>query len=99
MQPHRISWSSLVFGLLFAGAGVLLITNGVSLVTRLDWIGPIVLILVALCLFASAVGDRARHVQAPPLAVPPVPGAGAPESSGAGTPSAGAEASAGEPLA
>ena len=44
MHAHRTSWASLAFGLIFAGAGVLLLTNGVSLITRLDWIGPILLL-------------------------------------------------------
>ena len=99
MRLHRTSWSSLVFGLIFAGAGVLLITNGVSLITRLDWIGPIFLILVALCLFASAVGGRPRPVQGTPAAVPPVGWGGAPEDSGTSTPPGGPEPSGGEPPA
>ena len=99
MHAHRTSWASLVFGLIFAGAGVLLITNGVSLITRLDWIGPIFLILVALCLFASALGDRPRPVQDPPAAVPPAPWGAGPESSEAGSPQGGAEASGGAPPA
>jgi hypothetical protein len=76
MRVHRTSWSTLIFGLIFAGGGVLLLTNGVGLVTRLDWIVPIFLILVALLLFASAIGDRARPVQDPPAAVPPSPWGG-----------------------
>ena len=99
MRRRRTSWSTLVFGLIFAGAGVLLLTNGVSLVTRLDWIGPIFLILVALCLFASAIGDRPRPVQAPLAAVPQAPWGGAPESSGAGSPPGGPEPSGGAPPA
>ena len=98
MRAHRTSWASLVFGLIFAGAGVLLLTNGVSLITRLDWIGPILLILVALCLLASAVGDRPRPVQAP-AAVPPAPWGGVPEDPGGGSSGGGAEAPGGEPPA
>jgi hypothetical protein len=99
MHAHRTSWASLVFGLIFAGAGVLLLTNGVSLITRLDWIGPILLILVALCLLASAVGDRPRPVWAPPAAVPPAPWGGVPEGPGGGSSGGGAEAPGGEPPA
>jgi threonine/homoserine/homoserine lactone efflux protein len=99
MRAHRTSWASLVFGLIFAGAGVLLLTNGVSLITRLDWIGPIFLILVALSLLASAVGDRPRPVQAPPAAVPPAPWGGVPERPGGGSSGGEAEAPGGEPSA
>ena len=99
MRPHRTSWSSFVWGVIFAAAGVLLITNGVSLVTRLDWIGPILLILVALCLFASAVGSRPRSVQTPPATVPPAPWGGAPEGPGGGSSAGGTEAAGGEPPA
>ena len=99
MRRRRTSWSTLIFGLIFAGGGVLLLTNGVGLVTRLDWIVPIFLILVALGLFGSAVGDRPRPGQVPPTAVPPAPWGGAPESSGAGSPPGGPEPSGGEPPA
>jgi hypothetical protein len=99
MRAHRTSWSTLVFGLIFAAAGVLLITNGVSLITRLDWIVPIFLILVALGLFASALGDRRRPVQDPPAAIPPAPWGAGPEISEAGLPQGGAEASGGAPPA
>jgi hypothetical protein len=73
MRPHRTSWGSLVFGLLFIGAGILLLTNGVDLVTRLDWVGPILLIAVAVCLIASAVGDRPRPASGTPIGAPPIP--------------------------
>ncbi len=97
MRAPRFCWSSFVFGLIFVGTGVLLLTNGVSLVTRLDWIGPILLIVVALGLFASAVGSRPRPVQYPPAGMPPAPWGGTLESSGAGSPAAGVEGSGGEP--
>ena len=99
MRPHRTSWSSLVFGVIFAAAGVLLVTNGVNLLTRLDWIGPLLLIVVALCLFASAVVDRPRSFQGPPPMAPPATWGGAPQSSAAGSPPGGAETSGGEPPA
>jgi hypothetical protein len=99
MHAHRTSWASLVFGLIFAGAGVLLLTNGVSLVTRLDWIGPILLILVAFCLFASAVGSRPRPVQTPLATFPPAPWGVAPESPETGSRPGEPEPSGGEPPA
>jgi hypothetical protein len=86
-----------VWGVIFAAAGVLLITNGGSLVTQLDWIVPILLILVALGLFASAVGSRPRPVTYPPAGMPPAPWGGTPEGTGAGAPPAGVEGSGGEP--
>jgi hypothetical protein len=78
MRSHRTSWASLAFGLLFVGAGVLLLTNGVDLATRLHWVGPIFLIVVAFCLIASAVADRPRPVtgarwSAPAAPVPATP--------------------------
>ena len=73
MRIHRTSWSSLAFGLLFIGVGVLLLTNGVDLATRLDWVGPIFLIVVAFCLIASALADRPRPVPGAPWVAPPPP--------------------------
>ena len=99
MRARRFCWSSFVFGLIFVGAGVLLLTNGVSLITRLDWIGPILLILVAFYLFASAVGSRPRPMQAAPATFPPAPWGGAPESPGTGSPPGEPEPSGGEPPA
>jgi hypothetical protein len=99
MRAPRFCWSSFVFGLIFVSAGVLLLTDGVSLVTRLDWIGPILLILVALCLFASAVGRRPRLVQTPPATFPPAPWGGDPESARATSSQVAAEAPGEEPPA
>jgi hypothetical protein len=99
MHAHRTSWASLAFGLIFAGAGVLLLTNGVSLITRLDWIGPILLILVALCLLASAVGRRPGPMQTPPATFPPAPWGGAAESARANSPQSATEAAGEEPPA
>ncbi len=99
MRAHRTCWSSVVWGVIFAAAGVVLITNGVSLVTQLDWIGPIFLILVAFCLFASAMGNRPHPVQLPPVAVAQAPWGGAPESPGAGSPPGGPGPSGGAPPA
>ena len=99
MRAPRFCWSSFVFGLIFVGTGVLLLTNGVSLVTRLDWIGPILLILVALCLLASAVGRRPGPVPIPPATFPPAPWGGAPESSRTDSPQGATEASGEEPPA
>ena len=96
MRAPRFCWSSLIFGLIFVGAGVLLLTNGVSLVTRLDWIGPILLIVVAFCLFASAAGSRPRPVPTPPTMFPPAPWGGAPESARAVSPHGAAEEPGGE---
>ncbi len=74
MGGHRTSWGSLAFGLVFVGVGALLLTNGVNLATRLDWVGPIFLIVVAFCLIASAVADRPRPAAGAPWSSPaPVP--------------------------
>jgi hypothetical protein len=70
MRAHRTSWVCLIAGLLFIGVGVVLLTNGVGVFTRLDWVGPIVLIVVALGLIGSAAGGRPRPAPRPPVAAP-----------------------------
>lgn len=96
MQTRRFCWSSLVWGVIFTAAGVLLMTNGVGLVTRLDWIVPIFLILVAFGLFASAVGRRPQPVQLSPAAVPPPPWGGTSGAPASGSAPSGVDASGGE---
>jgi hypothetical protein len=73
MAGRRTSWTSLAFGLIFIGVGVLLLTSGVDLTTRLHWAGPILLVIVALCLIASALGGRARPAPSAPPVAPSVP--------------------------
>ena len=73
MRSHRTSWGSLGFGLIFIAVGALLLTNSVNLATRLDWVGPIFLIVVAFCLIASAVADRPRLAAGASWSAPPAP--------------------------
>jgi hypothetical protein len=54
MQRHPADPVSLVFGMLFAGAGGLLLANRFDLLTQVRWLVPLVLILVALAMLASA---------------------------------------------
>jgi hypothetical protein len=72
MPTHQTSWTCLVSGLLFIGVGVLLLTDQVDLVARLSWVAPIVLIVVAIGLIASAVGGRPGP--APGASWAPAPG-------------------------
>jgi hypothetical protein len=93
MRGHRTDWISLVFGLVFTGTGVLLLTGGSDFVTQLRWAVPVVLILVSLCLIGSAMTDRPRAVPGVPVAAPRDPWGGAPAGPGGGEPSGGDEAS------
>ena len=93
MRGRRTSWSSLVFGLVFIGVGIIVLTDRVDLVTRLRWAGPIFLIVVAFCLIVSVVVDRPRPALGPPVATSSVPLGGP-----AGRPDAGSHQGAGEPF-
>ncbi len=90
MRSHRTDWFSLVFGLIFAGGGVLLVTDRSDFVRQLYWVAPVVLIVVALCLIGSALMDRPRPVQGYPAALRE-PWPVQPEHPLAGTPGGGAE--------
>ncbi len=54
MQRHPVDPVSLVFGLVFAAAGALLLANRLDLLTQARWLVPLLLIVVALAMFASA---------------------------------------------
>jgi hypothetical protein len=54
MQRHSVDPVSLVFGMLFAAAGGLLLANRFDLLTQVRWLVPLVLIVVALALLGSA---------------------------------------------
>ncbi|HAW10325.1 MAG: hypothetical protein ABSC16_11135 [Candidatus Dormibacteria bacterium] len=72
MQGRRTSWFSLFFGVVFLGVGALLLTGQVGVVTRLRWAGPILLIVIALCLIGWAVAERPRPMPGAPQAASPV---------------------------
>jgi len=81
MQGRRTNWSSLFFGLVFLSVSALLLTGQVGLVTRLRWAGPVLLIVIALCLIGWAVAERPRPISGTPQVTPPGPwgtGAGSP---------------------
>jgi len=92
MPGRRTSWVSVAFGLIFTGVGALLLTNGADLSTRLHWAGPIFLVVVALCLIASALGGRSRPVAGAPFVAPSVPVQGP-----GGSPVGGSAPGAGQP--
>ncbi len=71
MQGRRTNWSSLFFGLVFLGVSGLLLTGQADLVTRLRWAGPILLIVIALCLIGWAVAERPRPFPGASSAMPP----------------------------
>jgi hypothetical protein len=78
MQGRRTNWSSLFFGLVFLGVAALLLSGQVGVVTSLRWAGPILLIVIALCLIGWAVAERPRPAPSTPQVAPPSPwGAGA----------------------
>lgn len=60
MQPHRFEPASLIFGLLFAGAGLLVLTSSVDL-WRLNWswFWPLALTLSGVLVLLSLRSDRA----------------------------------------
>jgi hypothetical protein len=60
MERHRLDGLSLVFGLLFAAAGLALLGGGPSLVDRLPmaWVGPIAAIGLGVILVVGARPER-----------------------------------------
>jgi hypothetical protein len=54
MQRHPTDPVSLVFGAVFAGAGALLAADRVDLVSGGRWAWPLLLIVIALAMLASA---------------------------------------------
>jgi hypothetical protein len=60
MERHRVDALSLVFGLIFAAAGLLLLGGGPTLVDRLPmaWVGPIVAIGLGVILLLAARPER-----------------------------------------
>ena len=71
MTRHSTDPLSLFFGLVFAGAGAIVLADRVDLADRLRWAWPIVLIALALAMFASAA--TARRVSRPAVDRPPQP--------------------------
>jgi hypothetical protein len=61
MQRHPTDPISFIFGVLFVGAGVLLLVDRLDLLTRAHLVLPLVLIVVALGMFASASWSLRRH--------------------------------------
>jgi hypothetical protein len=61
MQRHSVDPVSLVFGMLFAAAGGLLLANRFDLLTQVRWLVPLVLIVVALALLGSASWSLGRR--------------------------------------
>lgn len=60
MQRHPVDAVSLVFGLLFAAAGGVLVAGRLDVLTQANWLGPAVLIAVALAMFAAAAWSLRR---------------------------------------
>lgn len=60
MQRHTADPVSLVFGLIFAGVGGLLLADRVDVVSGARWVIPLIVIVVALAMLAS-VSRPARH--------------------------------------
>ena len=60
MERHRVDALSLVFGLVFATAGLLLLGGGPTLVDRLPmaWVGPIVAIGLGVIVLLAARPER-----------------------------------------
>jgi len=60
MQRHRLDPLSLVFGLLFVAAGLLLLSGGPALGHNLpmEWVGPLVAIGLGAILFLAARPER-----------------------------------------
>ncbi len=54
MQRHPADAVSLVFGLLFAAAGGVLVAGRLDVLTQANWVLPSLLIAVALAMFAIA---------------------------------------------
>ena len=65
MEQHRVDALSLVFGLIFAAAGLLLLGGGPTLVDRLPmaWVGPIVAIGLGVILLLAARPERAAAAE------------------------------------
>ena len=62
MQRHRLDALSLVFGLLFMAAGLLLLSGGPALGHNLpmEWVGPLVAIGLGAILFLAARPERKK---------------------------------------
>jgi cytochrome c-type biogenesis protein CcmH/NrfF len=62
MQRHRLDALSLVFGLLFVAAGLLLLSGGPTLGHNLpmEWVGPLVAIGLGAVLFLAARPQREK---------------------------------------
>ncbi len=54
MQQHSLDLTSLVFGLVFVGAGSLLLVGRLDVLTQANWVVPVLLILVALAMLGFA---------------------------------------------
>ena len=62
MERHRLDALSLVFGLLFVGFGLLLLSGGPALGHNLpmQWVGPMVAIGLGVVLFLAARPEREK---------------------------------------
>jgi hypothetical protein len=67
MDRHRIDPLSLVFGLVFAAAGLLLLGGGPALVDHLPmaWVGPLVAIGLGIILVLAARPQRGERSEPP----------------------------------
>jgi hypothetical protein len=78
MERHRLDALSLVFGLIFVAAGLLLLSGGPALGhnLRMEWVGPLVAIGLGAVLLLAARPERAKPddegVDAGPSPVEPV---------------------------
>jgi cytochrome c oxidase subunit IV len=61
MQRHPADLISLIFGVLFAGAGSLMLVDRLDLLTQARWILPLLLIVLALAMLASASWSARRR--------------------------------------
>lgn len=63
MERHRLDALSLVFGLLFVGVGLLLLSGGPAFGESLplQWVGPLVAIGLGVVLVIAARPQRAEH--------------------------------------
>jgi hypothetical protein len=54
MRRHTVDWISLLFGIVFAGLGALLLSGSNAADIRLEWLWPLVVIALGVAIAAAA---------------------------------------------